>query len=126
MPVQLPERQRVAWRSVARATSVAAAASVAIVAFLGFTAAPDRSAWQDDHAPIAAALDQPAGTNDLLIDIVRPALAAGARTRSRPAPAVSEPAAPCSRASKTPAAMRSSSGEARLGLVAERLGRGGR
>ena len=77
VPVQLPERQRVAWRSVARATSVAAAASVAIVAFLGFAASPDRSAWQDDHALIAAALDRPAGTNDLLIDIVRPARAAG-------------------------------------------------
>ena len=77
-PVQLPERQRVAWRSVARATSVAAAASVAIVAFVGFAAAPDRSGWRDDHALIAAALDQPAGTNDLLIDVVRPALSAGA------------------------------------------------
>ena len=82
--------------------------------------------WQDDHALIAAALDQPAGTNDLLIDIVRPALAAGARTRSRPAPAVSERSSrSCSRASKTPAAMRSSSARL-MRSVAERLGRGGR
>jgi anti-sigma factor RsiW len=75
-PVQLPERRRGAWRSVVRATSVAAAASLAIAAFLGFAAAPDRSAWHDDHALIAAALDQPSGTNDLLIDVLRPTLAA--------------------------------------------------
>ena len=76
VPVQLPERGRSAWRTVARATSVAAAASVAIAAFLGFAASPDRTAWQDDHALIAAALDQPAGTNELLIDVLRPTLTA--------------------------------------------------
>ena len=73
--VQLPSRRSIAWRTVARGASVAAAASVAVVAFLGFAAAPDRSGWQDDSALIASALDRPAGTNDLLIDIVRPTLA---------------------------------------------------
>ena len=73
-----PSRRSIAWRRVARATSVGAAAAVAVVAFLGFAAAPDRSGWQDDRALIAAALDRPSGTNDLLIDIVRPTLASRA------------------------------------------------
>ena len=78
VPVQLPSRRRIAWRTVARATSVGAAAAVAVLAFLGFAAAPDRSGWQDDRALIAAALDRPVGTNDLLIDVVRPTLASRA------------------------------------------------
>ena len=63
---------------MARATSVGAAAAVAVLAFLGFAAAPDRSGLRDDHALIASALDRPASTNDLLIDIVRPTLASRA------------------------------------------------
>lgn len=80
-PVRLPARTSGAWRTVARATSVGAAAAVAVVAFIGFAAASDRSGRQNDHALIAAALDRPAGTNDLLIDIVRPTFVSRA-TRS--------------------------------------------
>lgn len=71
-PVRLPARTSVAWRSAARAASVGAAAAVAVVAFVGFAAAPDRSAWQDNDALIASALESSAGTNELLIDVVRP------------------------------------------------------
>jgi len=81
VPVLLPSRRSIAWRTVARATSVGAAAAVAVVAFIGFAAASDRSGRQNDHALIAAALDRPAGTNDLLIDIVRPTFVSRA-TRS--------------------------------------------
>lgn len=78
IPVQLPSRRSTAWRTVARATSVGAAAAVAVVAFLGFAAAPDRSGLQADHALIASALERPTSTNDLLIDVVRPTLASRA------------------------------------------------
>ncbi len=75
-PVQLPARTSIAWRSAARATSVGAAAAVAVLAFVGFAAAPDRTSWRESDALIASALDRPAGTNELLIDVYRPALVA--------------------------------------------------
>ena len=71
-PVQLPTRTSVAWRSAARVASLGAAAAVAVVAFVGFAAAPDRAAWQGGDALVASPLDSSAGTNELLIDIVRP------------------------------------------------------
>ena len=71
-PVELPTRTSVAWRSAARVASLGAAAAVAVVAFVGFAAAPDRSAWRGSDALVASALDSQAGTNELLIDIVRP------------------------------------------------------
>ena len=78
VPVQLPSRRSTAWRTVARATSVGAAAAVAVLAFLGFAAAPDRPGLREDHVLIASALDRPLSTNDLLVDVIRPTLASRA------------------------------------------------
>lgn len=72
-PVRLPARTLVAWRSAARVASVGAAAAVALVALVSLSAAPERSALQGT----VLALDSPAGTNELLIDIVRPRLISG-------------------------------------------------
>jgi len=73
VPVQLPTRTSVAWHSAARVASLGAAAAVTVIAFVGFAAAPDRSAWQGGDARFASAFDSSAGgTNELLIDIVRP------------------------------------------------------
>ena len=110
---------RVAARS-SRATRRAAALG-RVVAFLGFAAAPDRSAWQDDHALIAAALDQPAGTNDLLIDVIRPSAGSRAgeadRGRHRRSRTAVKPALPGNRRHRR---MPSPSGEARLRSGGER------
>ena len=72
-PVRVPVA-RVSWRFAGRLASAGAAAAVAAVAFLGFATAPDRSTWSGDQALIASALERPAGTNDLLIDVIRPSL----------------------------------------------------
>jgi anti-sigma factor RsiW len=72
--VVLPPARSVGWRSARRLASTGAAAAVAAAAFLGFAAAPDRSTWRGDEMLIAAALDRPAGTNELLIDVIRPTL----------------------------------------------------
>lgn len=71
-PVRLPARTSVAWRSAAQVATMSAAAAAAVVAFVSFAAAPDRSAWRDNDALIASALESSAGTNELLIDVVRP------------------------------------------------------
>ena len=80
-----PAERRAGGRSARVASVGALRPSVAVVAFVGFAAAPDRSTWQDDSALIASALDRPAGTNDLLIDVVRPTLASRRTGRSRSA-----------------------------------------
>jgi anti-sigma factor RsiW len=72
--VALPPARSVGWRSARRLASTGAAAAVVAAAFLGFAAAPDRSTWRGDGVLIAAALDRPAGTNELLIDVIRPTL----------------------------------------------------
>ncbi len=69
-PVGLPARTSIGWRSAARAASVGAAAAVAVLALVGFAAAPDRSSWSGSDALIAAALARPTETNEL-IDVVR-------------------------------------------------------
>jgi hypothetical protein len=71
--IQLPPARRVSW-SARRLASVSAAAAMVGVAFLGFATAPERSTWSLDSALIASPLDRPAGTNDLLIDVLRPSL----------------------------------------------------
>ena len=45
-----------------------------MLGLFGFATAPDRSTWRADGALIASALARPAGTNDLLIDVLRPTL----------------------------------------------------
>ena len=72
--VALPPARSVGWRSARRLASTGAAAAIVAAAFLGFAAAPDRSTWRGDGALIASALDRPASTNDLLIDVIRPTL----------------------------------------------------
>jgi anti-sigma factor RsiW len=74
MPVPLPSARRAGWLSAGRLAGAAGAAAVAALAFLGFEAAPDRSGLSGDSALIASALSRPAGTNDLLIDVLRPTL----------------------------------------------------
>jgi predicted anti-sigma-YlaC factor YlaD len=71
--VQLPAARRASW-GVRRLASVGAAASMVGVAFLGFATAPERSTWSQDSVLIGSPLDRPAGTNDLLIDVLRPSL----------------------------------------------------
>jgi hypothetical protein len=71
--VHLPVPERAKW-SARRLAGAGAAAAMVAVAFLGFATAPDRSTWKEDGALIAAPLDRPSGTNDLLIDVIRPAL----------------------------------------------------
>jgi anti-sigma factor RsiW len=72
--VALPATRTAGWGSVRRIASSGAAAAAVVAAFFGFAAAPDRSTWQGDGALIASALDRPAGTNELLIDVIRPTL----------------------------------------------------
>jgi predicted anti-sigma-YlaC factor YlaD len=72
--VALPASRNAGWGSVRRLASAGAAAAVVAAAFLGFAAAPDRSTWHGDGVLIASALDRPAGTNELLIDVIRPTL----------------------------------------------------
>ena len=72
--IALTPARSVGWRSARRLASVGTAAAFAAAAFLGFAAAPDRSTWRGDGALIAAALDRPAGTNELLMDVIRPSL----------------------------------------------------
>jgi predicted anti-sigma-YlaC factor YlaD len=72
--VRLPLTRRSGWRTAGRFASAGTAAAAVVAAFVGFAAAPDRSTWKGDGALIASALDRPAGTNDLLIDVIRPSL----------------------------------------------------
>jgi hypothetical protein len=74
MPILLPSARRVGWLSTGRLASAVGAAALAALAFLGFAAAPDRSGLGTDSALIASALSRPAGTNELLIDVLRPTL----------------------------------------------------
>ena len=73
-PVRLPVARRLGWRPAGRIASAGAAAAAVAAAFVGFAAAPDRSTWRGDGALIGSALAQPSGTNDLLIDVIRPSL----------------------------------------------------
>ena len=72
--IALPPARSSGWRSARRLASTGAAAAIVTAAFLGFAAAPDRSTWRGDGVLIAAALDRPSGTNELLIDMIRPTL----------------------------------------------------
>jgi predicted anti-sigma-YlaC factor YlaD len=74
LAIELPAARGASWCSAGRLASVGAVAAVVAVAFLGFATAPDRTSWSGDGALIASALDRPAETNDLLIDMLRPAL----------------------------------------------------
>lgn len=65
-PVQPPTRASLAWRSVATVAGIGAAAAVALLAFVGFATAPDRSEWRADGVLVASALE-PEGTNDPLV-----------------------------------------------------------
>lgn len=76
MPIMLPAARRTGRLSTGRLASAAGAAAVAALAYLGLEAAPDRSGLGADSALIASALSRPAGTNELLIDVRRPTLAA--------------------------------------------------
>jgi hypothetical protein len=78
MPIMLPSARRAGWLSAGRLAGAVGAAAVAALAFLGFEAAPDRSGPGGDSALIASALSRPAGTNELLIDVLRPTLLARA------------------------------------------------
>jgi hypothetical protein len=74
MPILLPSARRAGWLSAGRLASAVGAAAVAALAFLSFEAAPDRSGLGSNSALIASALSRPAGTNDLLIAVLRPTL----------------------------------------------------
>lgn len=76
VPVQLPAARRfgLGWRAAGRLASATGVAAGVAVALVGFLEAPDRSSWRDANALVAGALARPAGTNDLLIDVIRPSL----------------------------------------------------
>lgn len=76
--VRLPARRRAAWRTtagVARLGSVAAA--IASVFSVGLLAQSEPGALRADSALVAAPLARSAGTNDLVIEVFRPALTVG-------------------------------------------------
>ena len=73
----LPARRRLAWRtaSVARVGSVAAVVVSAIS--IGLLVAPENRPLASEHVLVASSLDQPSGTNDLVIGVRRPTLVRG-------------------------------------------------
>ena len=75
--IYLPVRRRLAWRAagVARVGSVAAVLVAAVS--MGLLAAPDNRTLASEHALVASSLDQPGGTNDLVIGPRRPTLGLG-------------------------------------------------
>lgn len=75
IPVALPAARAARWATARRVASASAVAAVLLLALVGFAMAPDRSTWRGGGALVASALDRPATTNDLLIDVIRPTLA---------------------------------------------------
>ena len=75
--IYLPARRRLAW-TTAGAARVGSIAAVFVCAIsIGLLAAPENRPLGSEHALVAASLDQPSGTNDLVIGVRRPTLGLG-------------------------------------------------
>jgi hypothetical protein len=75
--IYLPVRRRVAWRTAGAARVGSVAAIVVSAISMGLLVAPENRPLAGDHALVAGSLDQPAGTNDLVLRVRRSTLAQG-------------------------------------------------